>query len=941
MHNHQSANDGVHVLQTLQSRPGGDEVERACQTVCNFITDKKSDLSRATYAPLCRLLLEKIAPILTSPHSSASVTLSSANHRLVTRLFDTCFLQGIPIVAFKELTTRLAKSSSHPSTEPNADPRVVIARTLVLFVAQSTGGTQRLAQVITHADDADVEGVNDNDVVNNLVHLPSRLLNILFSQPDTDGDDESADPVSSFNSSNDCDDNHTEFDSKDSTDPKLPLSEREYMRTLCEALYLQPKTSDIVRERVVRALMSRVITLGYAPTLVSVLISHNDVTKAQELLTLAASSRAHALLRALFEAPVKTSHSEQFVRDVLACLVTHDRAARDACIYRIPFSRPLLRTPRLSLIRLVTTVCNFRTSDEHNNRDSIRDDALTTAVENWSDEAFALGADVSMHRQVTRLLLYYLRHTSASTSALHGATALPPSSVTLDIARGVQLRLDESDIRLRRHAMVIAEAASRHAGDPKPLTFDRIGLGDSRRSIQKTIGDNTTDEDGDSDFSDIALSVGQPRSHDEKESNESASPSPVTPDQKRTSKVASKLKRNDSHVNYGTEYSKHQTDEDGSGRNCDLVVRHKWPCRNVSDDWQGEDDWSSVDSYEQTSSEDENQSPHTYRNEEALREKLHAPDSVGRLLAFIREMNNSDGGAVTIPLEAALPALRLIKSRADSRRGTEAFRIASLDLCLELSMFDPERYPDDTVNALKFARESAMTAVLRLDIGVAGAGLVSQVICGPSADVGRRLETLSILTNAVRQEAEFVNAQGTNIVRGLRRGTQLLAEQFVHVFYTIVSSFCAENAGNADFINVEGRDSELWARALIALAALARGAGATLEGSAMRKELLSVVLDRVAPSVRADVVVRRAMALVIGSVVDNMTENELSQAFRGSSNRTVIYIHEADVDEKDLSRLADRALEWLVAAAEDDADVGVRRFAGLGLRKFATFANTG
>lgn len=941
MNNHLSPNDVIQVLQTLQSSPGGDEVERACYAVRNFITDKKSNLSRATYISLCRLLLEKITPFLTSSHSPASATLSSTNRRLITRLFDTCFLQGIPIVAFRELTTRLVKSSSHPSTDPNVDPRAVIARTLVLFVAHTTGGTQRLAQVIAHSDDADIEGANDTDVVNNLVHLPSRLLNILFSQSDTDDDVENAHLFSSIISDNDCNDNRTKLDSKGSTDTKLPLSEREYMRTLCEALYLQPKTSDIVRERVVRTLMSRIITLGYAPTLVSVLISHNDVTKAQELLKLAASSRAHALLRALFEAPVKSSHSEQFVRDVLACLVTHDRAARDACIYRIPFSRPLLRTPRLSLTRLVTTMCNFRTSDEDNIHDSVRDDALMTAIENWSDEAFALGADVSMQRQVTRLLLYYLRHTAASNSALRGVTAFPSSSVTLDIARGVQLRLDESDIRLRRHAMVIAEAASRHAGDPKPLSFDRIGLDDSLRSIKKTIGDNATDEDGDSDFSDIALSVGQPRPHDEKERNENVSPASVASDEKRMSKAASDLTRNDSHVNHGTEYSKRKTDKADSEQNRDLVVRYKWPCRELSDDWQGEDDWSSVDSFEQTSSEDEDRDPHTYRNEEALREKLHAPDSVGRLLAFIREMNNSDGGAVTIPPEAALPALRLIKSRADTRRGTEAFRIASLDLCLELSIFDPERYPDDTMDALKSARELALTAVLRLDIGVAGAGLVSQVVCGPSADVGRRLETLSILSNAVRLEAEFVNAQGTKVVRGLRRGTQLLAEQFVHVFHTIVSSFCAENAGNADFINVEGRDNELWARALIALAALARGAGATLEGSAMRKELLSVVLDRVAPSVRADVVVRRAMALVIGSVVDNMTENELSQAFRGSSNSTVIYIREAGVDEKDLSRLADRALEWLVATAEDDADVGVRRFAALGLRKWATFANAG
>lgn len=944
MPSHQVTNDAIRFLQTLRLPPEGeDEVKRACQAACDFVTDGKHPLNRGTYTPLCRLLLEKITPLLTSPYKSSSATLSSTNRQLVTRLFDTSFLRGIPIVAFTELTATLAKSSFHTNTGPNADSRSVVARTLVLFVARSIGGTQRLAQVIAHVDDAEVGSVNDSDVVNNLVHLPSRVLNILFSKPDTneddDDDDAAADQIDNSYSNNDFSDDSIEHDFKNATTSKLPLSEHEYMHTLCEALYLQPDTSDIVRERVVRALLSRIITLGYAPTLISVLISHSDVAKSQRLLKLAASSRVHSLLRALLEAPVQNSHSEQFVRSVLTYLVVHDRAARDSCIYRIPFSRPLLRSPRLSLTRLVTTVCNLSISDE-NNVEAVCTDALTTAVENWSDEAFALGADVSMQRQVTRLLLYYLLHSAVLVTAPRGFATLTLPSVTLDIARGVQTRLDESDIRLRRHAMVIAEAASRHARDPKPLKFDRTGLSDSRRSIQKTIGDSTANEDGDSDFSDIALSVGRPGPVIENEIDANFTSSSFALDQKEAIKTPSEAtKLNGPGSSTEPECIKRQTDEVSNGRKRNLVVRHNWPCLTGSDDWQEEDDWSSVESYEQTSSEDESRSPNDYGDEEALRKKLQAPDSVWRLLAFIREMNSSDGGAVTIPPETALSALRSVKSRADTRRGTNAFRIAALDLCLDLSIFDPERFPDDTVDALKLARESALTAVLRLDIGVAGAGLVSQVICGPSADVGRRLETLSILTNAVRLEAEFVNAQGVNIVRGLRRGTQLLAEQFVHVFHTLVSSFCAEKAGSADFINVEGRDSELWARALIALAALARGAGATLEGSAMRKELLSVVLDRVAQSVRADVVVRRAMALVIGSAVDNMTENELSQVLEGSSNTAVIYVHEADVDDKNLSRLADRALEWLVAAARDDADVGVRRFAGLGLRKWATHSN--
>lgn len=931
--------DAIHVLKLLRPHSEPVEVQRACQLSSRFVTDNKFLLNRATYTPLCGLLLQKIAPLLSPSHTSTSAVLSPAQCQLITPLFDTCFLRGIPAVAFRQLTSVLAKQlPSEPSTESRSDPRAVVARTLVLFVARSTGGAQRLAQVISNVDDDDIGSGNNNDVVNTLVHLPSRLLNVLFSKSDATSDDNDYAGSDDGIDSNDYSNNNTKLYTNNAATSGLPISESEYVHTLCEALYLQPTTSDVVREGVVRALLSRIITLGYAPALISTLVNHNDVTKAQALLKLATSSRVHALLRGLLEAPVQDSRGEWFVRSILTYLIAHDRAARDACIYRIPFTRPLFRSPRMSLIRLVSTMCNITTLDGTNKPDAIHIDALTTAAENWSDESFALGADVAMQRQVTRLLLYYLCQTAPSANHVRDSKTVARPSVTVDIARGVQIRLDESDIRLRRHAMVIAEAASRHAGDPKPLKFDRTGLSETRRNVQKTIGDNAKDDDGDSDFSDIALSVGQPGSEIELEGDRSCMP--TTAEQERACEVISEaVQVTDLTFSGDTVRTEGQNGADDSSRRHNRVVQHDWPVRNDFDDWQGEDDWSSSDSYEQTSSEDADQNAALYADEEALRKKLHAPDSVGRLLIFIREMNSAEGGAVTIPPETALAALRSIKLRADARRGTDALRIAALDLCLDLSIFEPERYPDNAVDALKLARESALTSVLRLDIGPTGCGLVSRVVCGPSADIGRRLETLTILTNAVRQEAEFVNSQDGNVVRGLRRGTQLLAEQFAHIFHTLVSALCAENAGNADFINVEGRDSELWARALVTLAALARGAGATLEGSAMRKELLSVTLDRVIPSVRADVVVRRAMALVLGSAVDNMTENELSQAFQGSSSNAVIYLREADIDDKDLSRLADRALEWLVAAAQDDADVGVRRFAALGMHKWAAHAN--
>lgn len=930
-----SNTDVIQVWQKLPQQASANELEIACQSAYSFVTDKQRAVHGSTYTHLCRLLLDKVPLWLTWSRSQTTLTTSkSLQHQYnITRFFDDCFLKGNPVIAFAELTSVLTSDLSSKESRASA---VIVARTLVLFVNASNGGAQRLAQIISHVGNSDAGSNSEADIVNNLIHLPSRLLNVLYSHFKSNGQDQELDLMTG---SCDIDENRDQGDNTigetNWASGDFPITENDYMETLCEALHMQTSTLDVVRNHIEGALLSRIITLGYAHAIVSVIIRHKDTKKAQLLLTRVAPSRIQQIGFALLDADVNfAGDSDRFVRNTVIDLVQRNRAVRDAFMYRIPFSRPLFRHPRRSLLRLVKAISSAQKYDDVNaNQDLCV--ALITAAENWSDESFTLGADITIQRQVTRLLLYYLRQgysLGLSTENLSLSTSI--QSIPLIIGRGVQIRLDESDVRLRRHAMVVAEAASRFARDKNPLTFDRAEMVNNRRNIQRIIGDDPTGDGADSDFSDLARSVGQDRSCSE-ENRDILYDTFNCTDKTGGSAFEEETICKDFPRSNSDNCGKNKTN---TKLNC--IVRCNWPQSKLEDNWQQDDDWSSTESYELTSSDDEGRYESMDVVEEALRKKLNAPDSVARFLELLREMNSSDGGAITVPSETALAALRSIATRADARRRVNALRTAALDLCLDISTFDSERYPDDVVTMLKTAREEALIAVIRLDIGLTGAGMITGIVCGPSADIGRRLETLTVLTNAVQKESRFVEMQVEKVERGLRRKTQILAEQFMLVFRTLADMLCTERAGNADFINMEQRDCELWARALVLFGALAHGAGATTEGIAMRRGLLSITLDRVSVSVRADVVVRRAMAVVFGSVVDGMTDGEISQALQGAANDVILSVQDLSTNDSNLEQLADRALEWLALAAESDADVGVRRFARLGLQRWAARANT-
>lgn len=876
----------IEVVVTCGDNTDTGKIYEAVKVISNSLS--RLVLDPQPYTVLCKALINRVLAQL--PRFSAS------EQDKVVVLFEYIFLHGVPSSAFAELCAALPSSGE----TVNGD---VIARTILLFVDERTGGVDRLTQVISR--------VADDELVTSLIHLPSRIMNVLLSE------------------------------SQPNSDTTELINPSTYFASLCQAIFAQPVTSDLHRDRLLSKLIARLVLMKQTEILIATFISGRSEQKTIALLQMAPQSCIEPLIRALLSVEVDSRPHELLLQKILSSVCHGNRAARDACVYRIPFHRPLFQRAKVSLKRLAKTIVKQRD-------DLLCEDALITAAETWSNEEFALGADVLLQRQVTRLLLYYLHYTAPPTD---NTAPKSTSSVMMTIIQGVHFRLDETDGRLRRHAMVLGEAASRHARDKELLSFDRTGMADARRVEENMIGDDRVEDGGDTDFSELACAVGQHTAGVDSDTSEEESGA-VNVDNLGNSDfgrngivekqdVPLTLNISTGHESGGRE---RRSNEQSKGS-------FQWPDVDSNDDWQMEDDWDSPGYYVQTSSEGEaediyNQSRR--RDEAALREKISAPMSVARMLGLFQEMNTSDG-CISITAEMVLSALRSVANRAESGERVHVLRTAAVEICLEIGRLDVERYPDSLVDELRAARERVLLAIMRLDVGGCGVAVVENVVCGKTSHVGRRMEALATIANAVQAEWDLTlgGNEGTDekVVERLavtqftaqRRGEgkdlrekhrrkHMDIEGLVSIFRALAEGLC--EGGGADFVDLEGRDCRVWAQGLVTLTTIARCGGGGSEGRWMRNDLLSLAVNRVG-RIDGDAIVRRGISLAIGSVVDGMNAEEFGNIVQAD----VIFLTTENV-----SQVGAHCIKWLQTAEQNDADIGVRRFATMALRKWASKA---
>ncbi|CAN8075166.1 unnamed protein product [Agarophyton chilense] len=854
------------------------------------------------YSQVSQALLDKVCPCLL--HSSPPF----GNN--VWMMFEDFFLKGNHAIAFRELCGAL---------DVNSDVGEIVARILILFVTERTGGVSRLTEVLSRA--------SGSKLVSYLLHLPSRVTNVLMSN------------------------SMTEYKKEDLID------EKEYFGTIAEAIFNQPSTSDITRDSVLKELVARMVTMKHAETLVHRSFLIGDMEKLLQLISFAPHRSISSLTWALLNQRIETGREEKEIHDCICKLLSRNPVARNSCIHVLPFQQPVFKRPKKSIRRLVRAVvygCEIETAE----------DALITASEIWSGEMFASAENIAMQRQVTRTVLCYLKYFAR----LHSNTSSISNSVMMILVDGVHVRLGANDVRTRRHGMVIGEASSRFCKDKKVLNFEREGSASIRRMEKKTIGDESLEDGGDTDFSELAEQVGQDISDLEDEQREFGEEN--EPTQKEIDVVKKSLssggKMEDDTMKLGARSlvtASLPTNRKPSCTKC-LI----WPQSNQHEEWQQEDDWSSIESYSRSSSsEDEDNALYGKRALKKdyieLRKKLSAPMSVPRLLGLLIEVNKSDGGSTIVDASVAAAALRTLASRAESNFITHGtLRSAAVELCLELVRIDPERYPDVDVPDLSAARGEALHKVVQMDIGSCGSALVERVICGKMSDMQHRLEALGVLAKAVRSAHERVfgqtvrnsgqkdSSEGKEVAyfgettKVLKhslskwRARQEELTQASHsltwdidgvakVFHILASRLC--EGGGASFVQIEGRDIELWAQGILTLATLGCYGGSGAQGSEMRFVVIEIAMRRVM-KLKADGAVRRALALALSIVIGGMGDREVREILLGGASDVIIL---PDYDEVvDIGR---EAFEWLQRAAEGDADIGVRRFAALTLRKWS------
>ncbi len=740
---------------------------------------------------------------------------------------------------------------------PGAD---VLARTAALFASTKSGGLRRLTSVVSHVGSV---GSTPTKLAASFAHLPSRIANAAHSGANTE---------------------------------LRLLDEKSHAMTLALAVARQPPANDTARDALVSALLAALVRLNHAPHVMLAWANENvGVDRALQIILLAPQQCTTVILRAILEQPRRHG---KFALQLATELLKNSATARAAATDATRFIAGPLRRPRISVPRWISAMRAAFDEDSYVT-------AMRAAAETWGGKRYAIAADVYAQRMLTRVVLLHFRL----------ARNIPEdklSQFSVRVAEGVSHRLDHGDVRIRRYGMVVGEAFSRLVGDEKVLKFPR-----EKSFIEDDVAN--AEEDGDSDFSDVA--------------------------------------NNDDYDCFQMEEPKGEVDKVQEPMTEELQTKKKeemsdvftcWEGGNPNDEpqsWELEDNWTDLESETTNDSEEEEvltERLHaTRRDYEEVRKKINAPMSVARVLAMLRAASAGTDEALEYDAKIVTSTLRTVGARAKTAQKGDAVYLAAADLTRAAVLIDVTRFPDDHASFVSASRRDAILALAQLDIENVGELLITDFAVGEHSDLQRRTETLLLLSEAVKalssrgipkptveQQVPRTTESGTVTRRNTMRKKQIVG---VTNEYTVC-------AGKLFFLLANGlkvpqdhsilrpfaeTEPSFYAHVLGTLAALLTHAGeACQQRSVMAQGMLQLA---VRASTHGDASVRRAAALSAAGVAGATTAPELASMWR-TTDEVTLTNRTGDGDHG--------LLEWLSNARENDPDVLVRRFASIALGKW-------
>lgn len=806
--------------------------------------------------------------------------------------FDSVFLNGAAHVAFDALADAL-----RPQTA-GAD---VLARTALLFAAERAGGNRRLAAVLAHAPHA---GIAPGRIAAALAHLPSRIANVALA-------------------------------TRSAADPTL-LDEGDHARALAHAIIAQPAARDPTRDALVTALLGALIRLGCASEVAVAWAAAGDAQRAARASAIAPDTCIVPLLRAFLELPRENS---TFSSAACKALLRASATARFAAVQPLQLAKPPLRRPRISVPRLVGSLRETEGSDAIAK-------ALHEAASVWSGQNFAVHADFRLQRHLTRLVLFYIR-------ALYGTLDEKREDVMVVLAQGVTHRLDHGDERIRRYGMVIGEAFSRFCGDEKPLKFPRSSNGPSNNSSEL----DAEDDGGDSDFS--AVANDEERDYLLVESEEN-----ILDENPEAGKSSSDIISSNDSPEHNIEKPSYVHGDKKFSKRKRRQAQSSWEYQDTDNAppaaWELEDDWSSLDGISSSDESDEEELTmrlHATRKDyEAVRAKVGAPMSISRVLGMLRTANSGTDASLDYDAQVVVSTLRTISTRARASRRGDSLYLAAVELCRATFHVASDRFPDEYVDIVAAARRDTVLALATLDIAGVGAFLITDVAVGEHADLSRRSNALSLLTEASRAVSAIVPTQNEpkatkskakhptiqQVGTVTRRHAHSLAARKVHSDRDDIASRALNSftvcAGKLFFLLANGlssprkhsvlapfaeTDPAIYAQSLATLAALLSLAG---EGCLQRRDMAQALTElAVRASTHSDTAVRRAAAISAGAAAAATSPSDLAERWT-MTNAQVSLSHQDGA--------ADGLFGWLTRASDEDGDALVRRFASIALSRW-------
>lgn len=883
--------DGMHTAEKVLLNVEENDSEALLEALATVVDHlKRSRVDVVRYEQLCSAILETSLTRLVS-------VLSRKNHG--TSLLTQLFLVGDSSTSFNKLCTSLGSETGEIE---------FVTHVLKCFLDRETGGVNRLRSVL--------QGMETAKTAAFLVHLPTVIANSL--------------PVLA-----------------EGSHASLILEPDDYYRSLSEALCSQLLISDNQKQIALANLLRRIVILKRSDQIIKSCSLHS-VEAITSIVLKAPQSSIEALIRCMLCFHSEDAAAQKRIANALPKVLKLSTEAREACINRIAFSRPLLQNQKTSLRRLVDAVSS---SSEGS---SVLFRAVSVAAETWSNTEFILGADLRLHRQVTRLLLYYLLDAKVcKTISLENSDGF-----MLEISPGVEQRLGENDLRIRRHGMLIGEAVSRLCNDNANLQFD---VNEVEQVIEETQvlmnSDDSGKDESDSDFTELSRQVGTVSARNIVSVEQEMAALSMEKESVGAMVTMSRPRRSTPARTTLSPLLKAELSQEAIESLNKRLARSSDDIGDTTSEWEKEDDWSSVCSWEEAEAM-ESSIPDgmqlEYKDYLNLQKEMSSPMSLPRLLALLGDANSSGSGAIKITSETVMSALGLVSASCKAAHQSAGLKATAVQLLLEVNRVDVNRYPDEYEEEMRRLRADAMENLVQVDLGKCGIALVEKIICGDCSDIARRLEGLVILSSAVRNVRKRYVAErvqgNTRQKQGLivrqvgekiRQKRNLEADDLrtkwdeegaVQVFFSLADGLVS--GGGGSFVDIEGRDSEVWSRGIVTLATVAASCVGVYGGD-VRRQVMVLCMGRLA-RLETDSVMKRAIALALGAVMEAMTDVEVKEELMGSISEIRLMSRAGDNGQE----VGQQCYEWLVSATED-SDAMVRRFASMTLAKWAGRVESG